>query len=152
MRVIELNKKMKNTKSKAEVDAMIKKMKAEDEKLVKGQFEFVEAEGGFFEFSYRMYPGTQIQTFQLIHGEICEIPMGIVKHLNGTKKKIRRYKDVEQEIIKRGYIPHIRYRREEQLFLNFSFFKIDPKWRWLNEIGKEEAAKEFESFFLSYFI
>ena len=25
-------------------------------------------------------------------------------------------KDVEQEIIKRGYIPHIRYRREEQIF------------------------------------
>ena len=36
-------------------------------------------------------------------------------------------------------------RKEEQLFLNFSFFKVDPKWRWLNEIGKEEAAKEFES-------
>jgi chlorite dismutase len=28
-------------------------------------------------------------------------------------------------------------------FLNFSFFRVDPKWRWLNEIGKEEAAKEF---------
>jgi chlorite dismutase len=31
------------------------------------------------------------------------------------------------------------------LYLNFSFFKVDPKWRWLNEIGKEEAAKEFLS-------
>ena len=30
-------------------------------------------------------------------------------------------------------------------FLNFSFFKVDPKWRWLNEVGKEEAAKEFAS-------
>jgi chlorite dismutase len=30
-------------------------------------------------------------------------------------------------------------------FLNFSFFKVDSKWRWLNEIGKEEAAKEFAS-------
>ncbi|HEX5186203.1 MAG TPA: chlorite dismutase family protein [Nitrososphaeraceae archaeon] len=36
-------------------------------------------------------------------------------------------------------------KKEEQFFLNFSFFKVDPKWRWLNEIGKEEAAKEFES-------
>ena len=36
-------------------------------------------------------------------------------------------------------------KKEEQLFLNFSFFKVDPKWRWLNEIGKEEAAKEFEN-------
>lgn len=28
-------------------------------------------------------------------------------------------------------------------FLNFSFFKVDPKWRWLNELGRDEAAKEF---------
>ena len=26
-------------------------------------------------------------------------------------------------------------------FLNFSFFKVDSKWRWLNELGKEEAQK-----------
>lgn len=32
-----------------------------------------------------------------------------------------------------------------QFFLNFSFCKVDPKWRWLNEIGREEAAKEFAS-------
>ena len=96
MQVKELHKKTNNTKSKVEVEAMIKALRKEDEKLIKGQFEFVEAEGGFFEFSYRMYPGDAIQTFQLIHGEICEIPFGIVKHLNGTKKKIRRYKDVEQ--------------------------------------------------------
>lgn len=31
------------------------------------------------------------------------------------------------------------------LFLNFTFFKVDPKWRWLNELGKEESAKEFAS-------
>lgn len=30
-----------------------------------------------------------------------------------------------------------------QVFLNFSFFKVDPKWRWLNEVGRDEAAKEF---------
>ena len=24
-------------------------------------------------------------------------------------------------------------------FLNYSFFKIDPKWRWMNEVAKEEA-------------
>ncbi|HEU4822376.1 MAG TPA: chlorite dismutase family protein, partial [Nitrososphaeraceae archaeon] len=31
------------------------------------------------------------------------------------------------------------------VFLNFSFYKVDPKWRWLNELGKQEAAKEFAS-------
>ena len=34
---------------------------------------------------------------------------------------------------------------KQAIFLNFSFFKVDPKWRWLNEIGKDEAAKEFAS-------
>ena len=96
MQVSTLSRKAKSTKSKAEVEEMIKKMRKEDEKLVKGQFEFTEAEGGFFSFTYRIYPGDQIQTWQLIHGEICEVPLGIVKHLNNTKKKIRRYQNVEQ--------------------------------------------------------
>ncbi|MGB7695725.1 MAG: hypothetical protein WBL46_00715, partial [Nitrososphaeraceae archaeon] len=30
-------------------------------------------------------------------------------------------------------------------YLNFSFYKVDSKWRWLNDIGKDEAAKEFSS-------
>lgn len=96
MRVTELGKKIKSTKSKAEVEEMIKKMRKEDEKMVKGQFEFVEAEGGFFEFCYRFYPGDPIRTVQLVHGEVCELPMGLIKHLNNTKKKIRRYQNVEQ--------------------------------------------------------
>ncbi|MFZ0896194.1 MAG: chlorite dismutase family protein [Candidatus Nitrosopolaris sp.] len=29
------------------------------------------------------------------------------------------------------------------IYLNFSFFKVDAKWRWLNDIAKGEAAKEF---------
>lgn len=96
MQVRSVSKKIRNHKPKAEVDLMIKKMRAEDEKLVKGHFEFVEAEGGFFDFTYRIYPGEGIQHFTFIHGEVCEIPMGVVKHLNNTKKKIRRYSNVEQ--------------------------------------------------------
>jgi chlorite dismutase len=35
--------------------------------------------------------------------------------------------------------------RSSAVYLNFSFFKIDQKWRWLNDIGKEEASKEFST-------
>jgi chlorite dismutase len=28
-------------------------------------------------------------------------------------------------------------------FFNFTFYKVDPKWRWLNEIGKDESSIEF---------
>ena len=30
-------------------------------------------------------------------------------------------------------------------YLNFSFYKVDAKWRWLNDIAKDEAAKEFSN-------
>ncbi len=33
--------------------------------------------------------------------------------------------------------------RGSTIYLNFSFFKIDPRWRWLNEAAKNEAIKEF---------
>ncbi len=96
MLVRSVNKKIRNHKPKAEVDEMIKKMRKEDEKMVKGQFEFTEAEGGTFDFTYRIYPGEAIQHFTFVHGENCEIPMGVVKHLNNTKKKIRKWGNYEQ--------------------------------------------------------
>ncbi|MEW6604773.1 MAG: chlorite dismutase family protein [Thermoproteota archaeon] len=34
-------------------------------------------------------------------------------------------------------------RASTHYYLNFSFFKIDPKWRWLNEVAKKEAINEF---------
>ncbi len=30
------------------------------------------------------------------------------------------------------------------MFFNFSFFKIDSKWRWMVDLAKEESAKEIE--------
>jgi chlorite dismutase len=32
----------------------------------------------------------------------------------------------------------------KRTFFNFSFFKIDPKWRWMADLAKEESAKEVE--------
>jgi hypothetical protein len=91
MEVRELNKKSKNTLPAAERDELVKKMRREDEKNVTGMFEFLDAQGGWLEFTYRKYPGEPIQIIKMIHGEICDLPMGIVKHLNNTKRKIRRY-------------------------------------------------------------
>lgn len=91
MEVRELNKKAKNTMPPAERDELVKKMRKEDDRLVTGMFEFLDAQGGWLEFAYRKYPGEPIQMIKMIHGEICDLPMGIVKHLNNTKKKVRRY-------------------------------------------------------------
>lgn len=54
-------------------------------------FEFLDAQGGWLDFAYRFFPGEALSTIRLVHGEICELPMGLVKHLNNTKKKIRKF-------------------------------------------------------------
>jgi len=91
MEVKEIKKKSMNTMDSVKYDELLKKTRKEHEKLVKGMFEFTEAEGGWFDFSCRFFKGEPLQTIRLIHGEICELPMGIVKHLNNTKKKVRRF-------------------------------------------------------------
>lgn len=95
MEIREINKKSKNTCSREQYDELLKKERKSAEKLVKGMFEFLDAQGGWLEFSYRYFPGESVKIIKLIHGEICELPMGIVRHLNNTKKKIRRYSNIE---------------------------------------------------------
>jgi len=91
MEVREITKKIKNTLPPAERDKKVKEMRAADEKMRKGMFEFLDAQGGWIEFSYKIYPGEPTKIIKLIHGEICDLPMGIIRHINNTKRKVRRY-------------------------------------------------------------
>lgn len=91
MEIREIGRKQKNTMPQAEREKLIKENRAKDDKLCKGMFEFIDAQGGWLEYSYRKYPGEPIQIIKLVHGEVCDMPMGHVKHLNNTKKKVRRY-------------------------------------------------------------
>lgn len=74
---------------RTEVQEKIKKMQKEGDKPVKGMFEFIDAQGGWFDFSYRFFPGEPIRTVKLVHGEICEIPTILARHLNNCTKKVR---------------------------------------------------------------
>lgn len=91
VQVIEIGRKVKHTMPAEQRTALIKKSRDEDEKMVKGQFEFLDAVGGFFEFSYRKYPGQPLMVIKLIHGETCDLPRGAMKQINGSVQKIRRY-------------------------------------------------------------
>ncbi|MBI5378436.1 MAG: chlorite dismutase family protein [Thaumarchaeota archaeon] len=35
--------------------------------------------------------------------------------------------------------------QDKRQYFNFSFFKADPKWRWMADLAKEESAKEVEN-------
>lgn len=90
MEIKEIHKKPANRLAPEKYDELVKKMRKEHEKLVKGMFEFIDAQGGWLDFCYRWFKGDPLMTIRLVHGEICELPMGIIKHLNNTKKKVRK--------------------------------------------------------------
>jgi hypothetical protein len=89
MEIKEISRKTRIKGDPVQTEEMVKKMKKEHSKLVKGMFEFVDAQGGYLDFAYRIFKDDPLMTLRLNHGEICELPMGIVKHLNNCVKKIR---------------------------------------------------------------
>lgn len=77
------------SEQKAKSSERIKKIQKDGEKLVKGIFEFTDAQGGWLDFCYRFYPGEPVRTVKITHGEIIEIPTDLAKHLNNVYKKVR---------------------------------------------------------------
>lgn len=74
---------------KAKAKEKMAKERKEGEKLMKGMFEFLDAQGGWLDFSYRFYPGEPIRTVRINHGEIVDLPMCLVRHLNNVYKRVR---------------------------------------------------------------
>lgn len=49
---------------------------------VKGVFHYYELPGGRLEFFFREFKGDEIEKYSLVDGQVCEIPLGVAKHLN----------------------------------------------------------------------
>jgi len=81
--------KMASDSQKAKAKEDMDKLRKEGAKMRKGIFEFVDAQGGWLDFSYRFYPGEPIRTVRSNHGEIVDLPLDVIKHLNNVYKKIR---------------------------------------------------------------
>ena len=91
MEIKELHRRTTTKLAPEKYEELVKKMRRDHEKPVKGLFEFTDANGGWFDFSFRFFKGDPISTIRLLHGEICELPMGLVKHINNTKRKVRKF-------------------------------------------------------------
>ena len=89
MEIKEIVRSTQKGVSKEIREDLLKKLRKEHSKLVKGKFEFLDAQGGWLEFNYRFFPEDMLVTYKFTHGEVCEIPMGLVRHLNNTMKKVR---------------------------------------------------------------
>lgn len=81
--------KLPSDSERAAAKTQMDKMRKEGEKLVKGMFEFVDAQGGWLDYNYRFFPGEPIRTVRINHGEIVELPMILVRHLNNIWKKVQ---------------------------------------------------------------
>ncbi len=91
MEIKEIVKKQWKNPNAQKMEEEIKKLQKEHNKLVRGMFEFVDAGAGWIDFTHRFFPGEAIMQIRLIHGEICDLPMGLVRHLNNTYKKVRQF-------------------------------------------------------------
>jgi len=92
MKIVEINPhkyKAPTEKQRLEAKEKMEKLRKESEKLVKGMFEFIDAQGGWLDFSYRFFPGESIKVVRINHGEIVDLPMNLVKHLNNIFIKVR---------------------------------------------------------------
>src|SRR5882672_3876771 len=83
-----LNQPSESDKSLAK--EKMEKLRKEGQKMIKGMFEFIDAQGGWLDFSYRFYPGEPVRTVHITHGEIVDLPKDLVKHLNNVYKKVRK--------------------------------------------------------------
>lgn len=64
------------------ISPQLRKMMEEDAKIVRGRFTFHEASKNKLKFPYKKYPGQPVETYEMMDGDIIEIPLGVAKHLN----------------------------------------------------------------------
>lgn len=74
---IEISKTQKEIKK-----PNFKYMRDKDREKVKGIFRFHECPGGVMSFVYKFYKEDPVERFDLIDGQVYEIPLGVAKHLN----------------------------------------------------------------------
>jgi len=91
MKIKEVVRKKEKTAKEVDAKELLKQMRKEHDKLLKGKFEFPDVGAGFIEFPYRVFPEDLLVSYKFVHGEVCEIPQGIVKHINNTVKKVRTF-------------------------------------------------------------
>jgi hypothetical protein len=73
-----------NYTGKKEVKAKpnLKYMRDKDREPVKGIFRYHECPGGSMKFVFKAYREDEVETYDLMDGEIYTIPLGVAKHLN----------------------------------------------------------------------
>ncbi len=70
--------------NKEDLKKKIQRQKEIDSQMVKGVFRFYEMPGGALSFVYRAYKGEESARYDMVDGQMYEIPLGVAKHLNNN--------------------------------------------------------------------
>ena len=78
-----------NKISREELAKQLKKRRDRDEEIVTGIFKNLEnpatsGSRGAVNFSYKYYPGQQMEVYELVDGERYALPRGVARHLNNN--------------------------------------------------------------------
>lgn len=68
--------------TKEQVKKKLRYQRDKDREKVKGIFKYYEVPGGSVSFNYRAYKEDQVERYDLVDGQVYEIPLGVAKHLN----------------------------------------------------------------------
>lgn len=60
----------------------LKYLRDKDREMVKGKFIFHECPGGLMSFVFKAYKEDPVERYDLMDGQIYNLPLGVAKHLN----------------------------------------------------------------------
>lgn len=60
----------------------LKYQRDKDSEKVRGIFRFYEVPGGSMSFVYKAYKGDPVNRYDMVDGQVYEVPLGVAKHLN----------------------------------------------------------------------
>ncbi|MGD8327649.1 MAG: hypothetical protein PVF65_12100 [Sphingomonadales bacterium] len=95
----------------------IKKMKEEGHRIVKGVFRCQEPPGGSVTFSFKAFPGDQVEKYTFVDGKIYSIPLMVAKHINNNCSY-----DIHQHVLDAEGKPRIDVGRKVR---RFTFQSLD---------------------------
>lgn len=71
-------------KDQKELKPSLKYQRDKDREMVKGIFRFHEVPGGTMSFNFKKYKEDPVERFDLVDGQVYNIPLGVAKHLNSN--------------------------------------------------------------------
>lgn len=70
------------TTDQKKVKPNLRYQRDKDREMVKGVFRLYEAPGGTMSFVYKKYKEDPVERFDLVDGQVYNVPLGVAKHLN----------------------------------------------------------------------